>query len=154
VRRGDGGPVVRTILKRNTITYDASTITRELLAQRATDDLPGELKLASMRFGESTTAATRYDTNLLSEVATVRKELTDAKKVNGLVGELICQATLLTTDGNGSIFTEAGLFTLGAGLWSANVGGSLVMFSRQTHAALAKTSAFSFDYNWTLLITT
>lgn len=153
VRQGDGGPIIQTISKRNTITFDASEVVRQLVAQRTTDYDPDNLKLASMRFGTNSTPPSRYDTNLHAEDPTLRKELTDAKKVNGLPGELILQATLLTTDGNGDTLCEAGLFTAGVGVWSDLIGGSLKLFARQIHGAIAKTSAISLDYNWTLQFT-
>jgi hypothetical protein len=153
VRQGDHGPILRTILKRNTITFDASEVVRQLVAQRATDYAPAELKLASMRFGRSAITPSRYDTNLHDEEPTIRKQLTDAKKIDGLVGELLLQATLTTTEGNGNTLQEAGLFVAGAGAWDANIGGSLKSFARQIHGAIAKTSAISLDYNWTLQFT-
>lgn len=153
VRQGDGGPILRTISKRNTITFDASEVVRQLVAQRATDYDPSNLMLGSMRFGTNNTTPSRYDTNLHAEDPTLRKQLTDAKKINGLVGELLLQATLSTTEGNGDTLCEAGLFTAGAGAWNDPVGGSLKIFARQIHGAIAKTSSISLDYNWTLQFT-
>lgn len=153
VRQGDGGPIIRTVTKRNTITFSASDLMRQLVAQRTTDDPPDHWMLASMRFGTSTVTPSRYDTNLHAEDPAIRKQLTDAKKINGLTGELLLQATLDTTEGNGDTLSEAGLFTLGAGVWSDPVGGSLQLFARQVHGAIAKTSSISLDYNWTLQFT-
>lgn len=149
------GRVLRTIHKRNTITFNAGDVVRALLAQRATDPATTELQLGSMRFGTSTTSPTRYDVDLLEEATTVRKQLTDSKKINGVSGELSLQATMETTEGNGlsKPLAEAGLFTLGT-LWSANVGGNLKLWARQVHAPITKTSAISLDYNWTLQFTT
>lgn len=155
VKEGGTGRVLRTIHKRNTITFDAGDIVRSLLAQRTptSDPAPLEYSLGSMRFGTSTTAATRFDTDLISEVSGVRQELTDAKKVNGIQGELSLLATLGTADANGSILSEAGLFTRGTA-WDAAVAGTLLLFARQIHAAIVKTSSISLDYTWTLQFTT
>jgi hypothetical protein len=149
------GRILRTIIKRNTITYDAGDVVRALLAQRSSDADPDENQLGSMRFGTSTTTPTRYDTDLIEEVVAVRKELTDAKKVNGISGELTLQATLGTGEANGLAkpLAEAALCTKGTS-WNDNIGGSLKMFSRQCHAPITKNSAISLDYSWTLQFTT
>lgn len=152
VRDARTGAVLRTIVKRNTITYDAGDIVRGLLAQRATDHPVAELQLRSMRFGTSNTPPTRHDTNLLSEIVTVRRELTDVKKVNGVSGEISLRATMEASAGNGYTYREAGLFTKGP-TWNSDVGGSLQCFSRQIHAAIEKTSAVSLEYDWTLQFT-
>ena len=157
VRQGDRGRVLYTITKRNTITFDASNIVRQLVAQRATDfspDLsPTVFKLGSMRFGTSSVTPSRYDTNLHAEDPTLRKQLTDVKKVDGLMGELILQSTLVTTEGNGDVLCEAGLFTAGGGLWNLDPGSNLKLFARQIHGAISKTSSISLDYDWTLQFT-
>jgi len=153
VREAKTGRIVRTVIKENTITYDAGDVLRALLAQRATDPAAANLSLASMRFGTSNTAPTRSDTDLLAEVAAVRKQLLDINKTDGITGEITFQATLGTADGNGSTFQEAGLFTRGS-TWNDDVGGSLLMFSRQVHSPIPKTSGFSLDYDWTIQFTT
>jgi len=144
--------ILRTVVKRNTITFSAGDIVRALLAQRATDDPVAESQLGSMRFGTSATAPTRYDTNLLGEVSTVRRELTDAKKINGVSGELTLRATMESSAGNGNTYKEAGLFTQGTG-WSGAVSGSLLLFARQVHAAIEKTASVALEYNWALQFT-
>lgn len=154
VRDADTGRVLRTVQKRNTITFDAGDIVRSLLAQRATDPAPAEYSFGSMRFGTSATAPTRSQTDLITEISAVRKELLDGQKTDGVSGEITLDATLASGDGNGNTFQEAGVFTLGAGVYSANPGGSLKMFSRQIHSGLAKTAMVVFDYNWTFQFTT
>lgn len=152
VRDAKTNRVLRTIVKRNTITFAAGDIVRALLAQRSTDDPVAELQLGSMRFGTSSTAPTRYDTDLLGEVSTVRRELTDAKKVNGVTGEISLRATMEASAGNGNTYREAGLFTKGV-TWNGAVAGSLQCFSRQVHAAIEKTASIALEYNWTLQFT-
>lgn len=146
------GRVIRVWKKRNTITYDAGDIVRDLLAQRATDYAPAELKLGSMRFGTNATTPTRGDTNLLNEIASVRRELTDLHKLNGGVGEISLHATMEGSAGNGYTYREAGLFTKGV-TWNADVGGSLQMFTRQMHPSIEKTSAVALEYDWKLQFT-
>ncbi|MGD9210380.1 MAG: hypothetical protein PVI90_06365 [Desulfobacteraceae bacterium] len=144
--------VLRTIIKRNTITFSAGDVVRALLAQRATDASAAELCLGSMRFGISSTTPTRYDTDLQSEISTVRRELTDDKKVNGVTGEISLRATMEASAGNGYTYREAGLFTKGT-VWDAAVGGNLQCFSRQVHAAVEKTASLALEYNWVLQFT-
>jgi hypothetical protein len=144
--------VLRVWRKRNTITYAAGDIVRDLLAQRATDAAPAELKLGSMRFGTNDTSPTRGDTNLLNEIASVRRQLTDLTKINGGTGEISLHATMEGTAGNGYTYQEAGLFTNGV-TWNADVGGNLQMFTRQVHPAIEKTAAVSLEYDWKLQFT-
>lgn len=156
VLEAKSGRLLKTVMKRNTITYDAGNIVRSLLAQRATDPSPSSYAFGSMRFGTSTVAPTRADTDLLGEVFTVRKQLLDVQKLDGLSGVITLSATLASGDGNGSVFTEAGIFTHGASNWNDPVaaGGFVKMFSRQIHAALTKNSSVVFDYDWTFQFTT
>lgn len=152
VRDAETNKVLRTIVKRNTITFSAGDVVRALLAQRSTDDPVAELQLGSMRFGTSNTSPTRYDTDLLGEVSTVRRELTDAKKVNGVTGEISFRATMESSAGNGNTYREAGLFTKGVS-WSGAVAGSLQCWARQVHASIEKTASIALEYNWTLQFT-
>jgi hypothetical protein len=153
VREGNQGRVLRTITKRNTITFDAGDVLRALLAQRAADDAAVDLQMGSMRFGTNSTTPTRYDTNLYTEITGVRKQFLDSNKVSGVSGEISFTATMAVGEGNGNTYQEAGLFTRGA-TWNDPVGGSLMMFSRQIHAAIQKTAAVSLEYTWTIQFTT
>jgi hypothetical protein len=146
--------LIRRIIKRNVITFDAGDIIRALVAQRATDPTPASFRMGSMRFGTNNTPPQRSDTNLIGEVVSIRKALPDIQKIDGLSGEISFTATLASGDGNGNTFQEAGLFTFGSALFDANVGGNLKCFARQVHAPLAKTSGVVFDYTWTLQFTT
>lgn len=144
--------LLRRIIKRNTITFDAGDILRDLLAQRATDYSASQLKLGSMRFGTDGTVPTRSDTDLLGEITAARYQFQDVDKVNGISGELTVSATMGSGVGNGYTYQEAGLFTNGA-VWNDNVGGSTKCYSRQVHSSIAKTSSLSLEYAWTLQFT-
>jgi hypothetical protein len=154
VRDARTGRQLRVLQKRNTITFAAGDLVRSLLAQRATDPAPAQYQFGSMRFGTDNTTPTRAQTDLIGEVVGIRKELTDGQKVDGVSGEITLDASILSTEGNGNTFQEAGVFTLGAGTYDANQGGTLKMFSRQVHAPLAKTTGIIFDYSWTFQFTT
>lgn len=154
VRDAVTGRQLRVVQKRNTITFNAGDIVRSLLAQRSTDPAPAEYQFGSMRFGTSDVAPTRSQTDLVTEVLGIRKELTDGQLIDGVSGEISLDASLLSGEGNGNTFQEAAVFTLGASTYDANVSGSLQMFSRQVHAPLAKVSGIVFDYTWTYQFTT
>jgi hypothetical protein len=152
------GRVLRTLSKHNTIVDNARDIVRALLAQRALGAGGDPVNIyeyswGSMRFGTSGTAPTPLQGDLLAEVPAARKELADIKKVNGSTGEITLSATLESGDANGSTLREAGIFTRGPGLWSAGVGGTLKMFSRQAHPAIEKTSAIRLEYTWVIQFT-
>lgn len=153
VRDTKTGRILRTLTKRNTITYNAGNVMRALIAQRGTDFSATALQMGSMRFGTNNTSPTRSDLDLLGEDTAIRKQLLDVNKLNGVTGEISFQATLLAADGNGNTFCEAGLFTKGT-VWDADVGSSLMMFARQIHGDIAKTSGLELDYNWTIQFTT
>ncbi|MAG64690.1 MAG: hypothetical protein CMK74_02280 [Pseudomonadales bacterium] len=148
------GNIIWTWSKRNTITFDAGDIVRALMAQRVADTAAVELQWGSMRFGTSNLAPTRYDTDLIAEETALRKALLDTNKVDGISGEITLQTTMLSTEGNTKVFQEAGVFTLGAGVFNDAVGGSLQMWARQVHAAFTKSDTFSVDYSWTFQFTT
>ena len=154
VRDAKTGRQLRVLQKRNTITFAAGDIVRSLLAQRATDPSPAQYQFGSMRFGTDNTTPTRRQLNLIAEVVGVRTELTDLQLVDGVSGEVSLDASVLSNEGNGNTYQEAGVFTLGAAAYDANQGGTLKMFSRQVHAPLAKTIGIIFDYNWTFQFTT
>ena len=152
VRDVASGKVIRTICKRNSITYDAGNIVRQLLSQRATDALAVELQLGSMRFGTDSTPAARTDTGLYNEISATRGQLTDDAKLDGGAGEITLHAVMESGVGNGNTYREAGLFTRGPA-WDSEVGGSLMCWARQIHPAVEKSSAIALEYDWTLQFT-
>ena len=152
------GAVLRTLNKPNTIMNNARDIVRALLAQRALgaggDPVAiREYSWGSMRFGTDSTAAAPTQQDLYGEVTAARKELTDIQKNNGSVGEITLTATLDSGDANGVTLREAGVFTRGPTVWSAGVGGTLRMFSRQVHPFIEKTSAIRLEYTWVFQFT-
>lgn len=81
------------------------------------------------------TAPTLDDTNL-QQTTSQRKAV--APTVSGNV--VTCEATWLTSEGNGPTYTEAGLFT------GPFAGG--LMFARKTFAGITKTNAFEMRFTW------
>ena len=157
VKDATTGEIKKRIEIRNKITFLAADVLVELLAQRATDPVPGYNSIFSMRMGTSNTPASRADTNLGAFV--IGKELTDVDKVTGVPGELQFSATLEAADANGSTLQEAGLFTKGdAGVPTPSdapgtAPGDPRMFARQIHPAIIKSVAITVEYSWRIAFT-
>jgi len=155
VRDARTGKVIRCMEKRNKITFLAANILVELMAQRATDPAPLGDAVYSMRMGTSTVQPQRSDTNLGAFV--IGKVIGDAGKVNGAPGEIIYIATLESGDANGSTLSEAGLFTGGTTFSASDTPGTAPgdtrMVAHQVYNGIAKTSAITVDYSWTLSFT-
>lgn len=147
--------VKKRITIRNKITYLAADVLVELIAQRATDPVPGKDLIYSMRMGSSNTAAARSDTNLGAFV--IGKVIGDVGKVTGAPGEIKFIATLEAADANGFTLREAGLFTAGATPGTSNAPGTAPgvtrMFARQVYPDIPKTIAIVVDYTWTIAFT-
>ena len=146
---------IKRIEIRNKITYLAADVLVELLAQRASDPVPGCDLIYSMRMGSSNTAAQRSDTNL--GAFTIGKVIGDVGKINGGPGEITFIATLESGDANGTTLREAGLFTAGASPSPSDTPGSSPgvtrMFARQVYPDIPKTIAIVVDYSWTIAFT-
>lgn len=144
--------VRRRIQIKNKITFLASDVLVELLAQRPTDPNPARQLIHSMRMGTSNTAAQRSDTNLGGFV--VGKVLGGVNKITGAPGELQFVTTLESGDANGSTLREAGLFTAGATPSTSDTPGttpgSARMFARQVYPDIPKTLSIVVDYSWTI----
>jgi hypothetical protein len=147
--------VKKRIEIRNKITFLAADILVELIAQRATDPVPGKDLIYSMRMGSSNTAAQRSDTNL--GAFTIGKVIGDVGKVTGASGEIKFIATLASGDANGTTLREAGLFTAGAAPSTSDAPGTTPgvtrMFARQVYPDVPKTIAIVVDYTWTIAFT-
>jgi hypothetical protein len=155
IRDVKSGRVLRRFEIRNKITFLAADVLVELIAQRASDPVPGRDLVYSMRMGTSNTAAARSDTNLGAFI--IGKVIGDVGKINGAPGEITFVATLGTGDANGSTLREAGLFTAGAAPSTSDVPGTTPgvtrMIARQVHPDVPKTVAIAVDYSWTIAFT-
>jgi hypothetical protein len=155
VRSAKTGKVLKRITIRNKIMYLAADVLVELIAQRATDPVPGRNLIYSMRMGSSNTAATRADTNL--GAFTIGKVIGDVGKVTGGPGEITFVATLDSGDANGTTLREAGLFTAGPTPSTSNAPGTTPgvtrMIARQVYPDIPKTAGVVVDYSWTIAFT-
>jgi hypothetical protein len=146
---------LRRVAIRNKITFLAADVLVELIAQRSTDPVPGKDLIYSMRMGTSTAQPTRSDVNLGAFAFGVA--LGDVGKVTIAQGEISFIATLESGDANGFTLSEAGLFTAGAASSVSDTPGttpgSTRMFAHQVYPGIAKTSAITIDYTWTISFT-
>jgi hypothetical protein len=153
VRDAATGAIKRTQVINNQITYLFATILTELVCQRSTDPAPLQDALYSMRMGTGTNQPTRSDVNLQAYV--IGYALPDVNKVTLAPGEITLIATMPSTDGNGSTFSEAGLFSGGTAMSTSDTPGTAPgttrMIARQVYSPIAKTSAVTIDFSWTLL---
>jgi len=155
VRDAKTGRKIRRISIRNKITFLAADVLVVLLAQRAADPAAVTGMIYSMRMGLSNTPASRSDQNL--GTFEIGKVLADVNKTIGVPGELEFTAQLEAGDANGVTLQEAGLFTRGTVASTSDAPGTLagetLMFSRQIHPAIPKTSAIVLDYSWRIAFT-
>lgn len=113
--------------------------------------------------GDGTTAPVRTDTALDSQlgdlllVADYASGSTPTKVSNALQFDLTIPFTDsggdVDTNLNGNVISEIGLFTIASDENGAGQTGNEVMFSRQVHPGITKTSAVQIDYTYQIIFT-
>ena len=136
---------IRQLLIKNTITYSALDAFVHLLAQLTGHGLIlTDFKIATLKVGTSATPPVRTQTNLLIPVFSI--SLSDVPGEDKILSAAPYMLKILTTleagDGNGNTLYEAGLFFFNG-----------VMFARQTHPGIPKSSAIVVDYDWRIEFT-
>jgi hypothetical protein len=153
VRDAVTGAAKRTHVINNQITYNFATLLTELVCQRSSDPPSVQDMLYSMRMGSGTTQPTRADINLQAYV--IGYSLPDVNKVTIAPGEITLIATMPSTDGNGTVFSEAGIFSAGTAMSTSDTPGTAPgttrMLARQIYPGISKSSAVTIDYSWSLL---
>jgi len=120
----------------NTLTNEAARVASHLLVA---DDI-ANLKITQFKIGTGATAPTRADTDL--ETPVHQQAITEFTFPN--VGQTEYKIIVdFLTPANGSMLTEAGLF-------SAD-GNSL--FARQVHTAIPKDENYKIEYRWRIVFT-
>lgn len=124
----------------NLIMLGIRDVLGELLVQQSL--LPGartvaDLQINSMQMGTSNATPTRSQTGLQS-TPVVTKVLAPANVSKTSDGVYVFNVTMLTSEGNGSTFTEVGLFS--------NDG---TMLSRQVHSPFLKDVTQTIQYTYT-----
>jgi len=106
-----------------------------------------ETKLWAIYAGTGTALPDVEDTEL--DTVAFKKECVQPIAFSILDGEATLQMTIESGEGNGNTFQEAGLFSRGDND-DPNAGGitGVLMYARQLHGAIAKTSGISIEYTW------
>lgn len=132
--------------KRNLVCKGAKEALVRLMAQATTADYE-ETKLWAIYAGSGSALPDVEDTEL--DTVAFKKECVQPVSYSVLDGELSLQMTIESGEGNGISFQEAGLFSRGDND-DPNDGGitGVLMYARQLHGAIAKTSGISIEYTW------
>lgn len=138
----------------NIITYGAQDVIRDLLAQT---NSPGgrppanETWLETLRVGTNNTSPARGNTGLGSPVPNDIYAVTFTSVVNDVGGQLIFEANIPVSWDPSVTIVEAGLFTKGtAGSITVPATNGEILFARQIHPGILKTSGIGIQYVWTL----
>jgi len=109
-------------------------------------------KIWAIYVGTGTTPPTTADEHL---GAVAFKKACDQPffTVSTSAGTVQVQMTVETTEGNGNVFTEIGLYTRGSEDNPNTPTVGAVMLARQIHGDIEKSSAMSIEYSWTIQVT-
>jgi hypothetical protein len=151
VRDAKTGQELKKYESKNLICDGAKAALARLMGQVTTPADYQETKLWAIYAGSGTTSPSTSDTAL--ETIKFQKACDQPMTVTTALG--LVEATILmeSGEGNGKTYTEIGFFSRG----SANdpeVTTNALMYSRQLHGAIEKTSAITIEYTWRLQITT
>jgi len=137
------GTVIRRLQIKNTITADGLTALVNVFRQ--TDPMV-DYRFKEIRVGTGITLPLRSDFDLAAPlIPPVNIALTQESTQTSQTAdpfEIRVLATLGADQANGSMLTEAAI-----GMMNDKI------FSRQTHAGIAKNDALVFDYDWRITIT-
>lgn len=122
----------------NQITNTGLTAFGTLLAQQA--KVPTDLKVTSIKFGTSSTAATASQTDILGSLILDKSIVSYTEDVGGTPGTVAFETTLGTAEGNGNTINELGLMTADG-----------TMIARRVTPAIPKTNLISVGVNWHII---
>lgn len=133
--------------KRNLVCIGARQAVTRLISQVTTPDDYEETKMWSIYAGTGNTPPDVNDTGL--DVVAFKKACDQPFSVTLGTGEVECQMTIESGEGNGNTYREAGLFSRGDND-DPNAGGitGVLMYARQLHGQIEKTSSISIEYTW------
>ena len=139
--------------KRNLICVGAKKAVTRLVSQASvqgappTDDDFLHTKIWAIYAGTGATPPTVNDTDL--DTVGFKKACDQPFSVDLTNGEVECQMTIESGEGNGNTYREAGLFSRGDAD-DPNTGGiaDVLMYARQLHGQIEKTSSISIEYTW------
>jgi hypothetical protein len=150
VRDAQTGEILREIKKSNLVCVGARESVLKLISQQTTPDDYVLTKLWAIYSGTGTTPPTTTDTAL--ETVAFKKACDQPFTVNLSAGWVEMQMTMESGEGNGNIYTEMGLFSRGNNDDPTIAAGAL-MYSRQIHGAVEKSSSMSIEYTWRFQVT-
>jgi hypothetical protein len=133
--------------KSNLVCVGARQAVTRLISQQTTPDDYDETKLWAIYAGTGNTAPDVNDTDL--DTVVFKKACDQPFSVNLGTGEVEVQMTIESGEGNGYTYQEAGLFSRGDND-DPNAGGisGVLMYARQLHGQIEKTSSISIEYTW------
>lgn len=147
------GRELRCEEKPNLVCVGAKKAVTRLISQASvqggspTDDDFLHTKLWAIYAGTGNTAPTVSDTGL--DVVAFKKACDQPFSVDLTGGEVECQMTVESGEGNGNTYQEAGLFSRGNYDDPNTVGiADVLMYARQLHGQIEKTSSISIEYTW------
>lgn len=139
--------------KPNLVCVGAKKAVTRLISQASvqgappTDDDFLNTKIWAIYAGTGNTPPTVGDTEL--DVVGFKKECDQPFSVDLTNGEVECQMTIESGEGNGNTYREAGLFSRGSEVDPNEPGiTDVLMYARQLHGQIEKTSSISIEYTW------
>jgi hypothetical protein len=135
--------------KPNQICVGTKEAIAKLLSQQSGTDAEYN-KLWAIYAGTGTTPPTVNDTAL--ETVVFKKACDQPFSVDTVNGIVEVQMTIESGEGNGNTFTEIGLYSRGDNDVPGSATGQL-MYARQIHGAIVKTSSLSIEYTWRFQVT-
>jgi len=133
--------------KSNLVCIGARQAITRLISQATTPDDYEETKIWAIYAGTGSTSPDVNDTTL--DVVAFKKACDQPFSVNLSTGEIECQMTIESGEGNGYTYQEIGLFSRGNNDDPTAVGiTGVLMYARQLHGQLEKTSSISIEYTW------
>jgi len=154
VRDAKTGKELKKLEGKNLVCVGAKAALARLMGQAATPADYQETKLWAIYAGIGTTSPSTADTALVN--AQFRKACPQPLTITPSLGIVEMSMLMESGDGNGKTYTEIGLFSRGNNddpNYSPLPTGVL-MYSRQLHGAIEKTSSITIEYTWRLQITT
>lgn len=143
------GEVIQEINKQNLVCTGARKALLRLVSQQTTPDDYEQTKLWAIYCGNGTTPPVNTETALVS--AQFKKAVDQPMTVDLTNGYVEVQMVMESGEGNGYDYTEVGLMSRGTADNPATTTNYL-MYARQIHGAIPKTSAISIEYTWRLQI--
>lgn len=133
--------------KSNLVCIGARQAVTRLISQQTTPDDYEHAKLWAIYAGTGSTPPDVNDTEL--DVVAFKKECDQPFSVNLSTGEVEVQMTIESGEGNGYTYQEIGLFSRGDADDPNTVGISdVLLYARQLHGQIEKTSSISIEYTW------